>query len=74
MAKMVKAKKKSAKKPAPPEKTGMWKVLELKTKQRLEAEKEKNESRPQYGTGSSFQPNARDPRFTKFAGPRRKVG
>lgn len=71
--KIAKPKKKAAK-PAPPAKTGMWKILEFKTKERLAADKARADGHSHYGPEASFQPHARGPRFSKFAGPRRKVG
>ncbi len=59
-------------KPAP--KTGMWKILEMKKAQHKLNSQARSDGRMLNGPGHVFESHPRDPRFTKFAGPRRKVG
>ena len=72
----TKTKKKAAPAPTPaaPKATGMWKILEMKKAQQKLNEQSRSEGRNAHGQGQSFQSHPRDPKFTKFAGPRRKVG
>lgn len=68
---------KKTKKTAPaaaPKATGMWKILEMKKAQHKMNEQMRSEGRSQHGQGHTFQSHPRDPRFSKFAGPRRKAG
>lgn len=53
--------------------TGMWKILEMKKAQQKQNEHQRD-VRPHPGPGGVLQPFNRNTRFTKFAGPRRKVG
>ncbi len=57
-------------------KSGMWKILEQKQAQQKQMEQARSEGHHTHGHGSGheFHANPRDPRFSKFAGPRRKAG
>lgn len=60
---------------AAPAPTGMWKILEMKKAQLKMSEQARSEGRSHiHNNGQTFQSHPRDPRFAKFAGPRRKVG
>lgn len=55
-------------------KSGMWKILEMKKAQQKLNAQSRSEGRVLHGPGHVFESHPRDPRFTKFAGPRRKAG
>ena len=66
--------KRKAAAPKAPVKTGMWKILEMKKAQQKLTAQARSEGRVLHGPGHVFESHPRDPRFVKFAGPRRKVG
>lgn len=73
-AKTTKMKQAQAPKAAPAS-SGMWKILEQKKQHLKEMEQARTEGRSNgHNSGQSFHANPRDPRFSKFAGPRRKAG
>lgn len=53
---------------------GMWKILEMKQLKQKQVEQNGRDVRPHAAHGGPMNPFARNTRFTKFAGPRRKVG
>jgi hypothetical protein len=68
-------KKMAATKTQDPRNGGMWKILEMKKAQQKQSEQARSEGRShQPGASAVLQPFARNTRFTKFAGPRRKAG
>ncbi|MGE4131781.1 MAG: hypothetical protein AB7F86_09080 [Bdellovibrionales bacterium] len=75
----LKAKPKLAKKAKPQSmakptaKTGMWKLLELKN-ERIKKLEELRKDGSHQGPGNVTPLHSRGPAFSKFAGPRRKVG
>jgi len=71
------AKAKMKKKPAPQAAShqgGMWKILEMKKARQKQIDQAHHDGRNHTGSNPATQPFARNTRFTKFAGPRRKVG
>jgi len=73
-AKTTSKKAKATAAAAPAKSGGMWKILEMKKAQHKLNEQARSEGRTQHGQGQTFQSHPRDPRFSKFAGPRRKAG
>lgn len=72
-AKKPKMKAKPKAKPAPPEKSFMWKILKRKEEERVMLEK--NGHKPASPMPEDhMKSNVRPMSFQKFAGPRRRVG
>lgn len=57
----------------PPKAAGMWKILEMKKAKQMKMADQHREGHNHQGPAQAV-PSARNTRFTKFAGHRRKIG